>query len=521
MIASEKERVAMFRYGVIAALVCRAMENKHAERAVRRQILQREWIFPDGSMQKVAERTLRYWLGRYRKYGLDGLYDGLRKDRKSKGRYRAIAETVLGRAEELRKEIPERSAKTILELLKAEGIDTSVIAERSLQRHLKLRNATRAKLKGTQKLHERWEQLYANDLWHGDTAHAVWLPDPTNPNKMRRTKLIIFVDDASRVCTHAEFYFDERLPSLIDTFSKAILKRGKPRRLLLDNAYIFHSTTLEVMCAELETELSFCRPRRPQGKGKVERLIKTIKESFVLEANAAGFTNLAELNEAFRGWLGKYHATKHSEIDETPESRWKKDESKLIAVTPEHLRRALMLRTTRKVQEETGTIYLDGLEYVCSREVAGMTVEVRWHVDYSEWIEIWIDGRYVETARLHKRPSSLPYSVAADDENYQTLASSKAVMEQMRSNSYEVALRPRADEFLVLEEFVKLMACYLERALSQPELSKLSDFFRSYAPLRRSEIENGMKKAVAVKGNALHLRYYLEHLERVTQRGRK
>jgi hypothetical protein len=150
-----------------------------------------------------------------------------------------------------------------------------------------------------------------------------------------------------------------------------------------------------------------------------------------------------------------------------------------------------------------------------------MTVEVRWHVDYSDWIEIWIDGRYVETARLHERPSSLRYSVAADEENCQTLASSKAVMEQLRSNSYEVALRPRSDEFLVLEEFIKLMARYLERALSQPELSKLSDFFRSYAPLRKNEIEDGLKKAIAVKGSALHLRYYLEHLEKVTQRRRK
>jgi len=45
---------------------------------------------------------------------------------------------------------------------------------------------------------------------------------------------------------------------------------GKPRQLLLDNAFIFHSTALQVMCAELEIELSFCRPRSPQGKPLIE-----------------------------------------------------------------------------------------------------------------------------------------------------------------------------------------------------------------------------------------------------------
>lgn len=516
----EKEKVAMFRYGVIAALVCRRFSNRLQEKEVRKELLEREWKFPDGTEQKVPERTLRHWLLRYRRYGLDGLYDGLKKERMSKGRYRAIPENLLKRAEELRRELPARSAKAILEILKAEGVETEVIAERTLQRHLKRVNATREAIAKSGKLHERWEQVTANDLWHGDTAHGVWLPDPTNPNKMKKTKLILFVDDATRVCSHGEFYFDERLPSLIDTFSKALLKRGKPRRLLLDNAFIFHSTALELMCAELETELSFCRPRRPQGKGKVERLIRTIKESFVVEANAAGFTDLKDLNRAFCGWLEKYHDSKHSEIDQTPQERWRQDEDKVIAVTPEHIRRALMMRTTRRVQEETGIVYLDGMEYACSKEVAGHTVQVRWHVDLADWIEIWEDGRYVETARLHQRPTSIPFSILEEKDNVPVLASAKSVMQDLSSRRHFQRPVMRQDEYLIAEEFIKLIARYLERSLSQPEMERLGSFFRRYAPMRRLEVEAELKKAIAVKGTALHLRYYLERLEKAVQ-GRK
>lgn len=522
MITNEREKVAMFRYGVIAPLICRKFENKLAESAARREILEREILFPDGMMRKVPDRTLRCWVERYRKYGLDGLYDGLRKERKNKGQVRALSPQVLARAEALRRELPERSARAIVELLRLEGLPTEGLQERTLQRHLKRLGTTRTQIRKSGQIHRRWEQIYANDLWHGDTAHAVWLPDPTNPNKMKRTKLIVFVDDASRVCVHAEFYFDERLPSLIDTFSKAVLKRGKPRRLLLDNAFIFHSTALEVMCAELQTELSFCRPRRPQGKGKVERFIRTIKELFVNEANCAGFTSLEQLNEAFQGWLeSDYHNRIHSEIGQTPLSRWQRDEAVVLAVTPEHIRRALMLRAQRKVQEQTGMIFLDGLEYECSKEVAGQTVEVRWNVDDTESVEIWSGGQFKEMAWLSKRPTAVPNVAPIEECSYPTIDSAKSRMTHFAALSGKAEPVRRSDEFLTEDQFGKLVAKYLERGLEPRELERLSEFFRKFAPLRLTDVEKGLKKTVSVKGKALHLRYYLQHLEQVASRGRK
>lgn len=518
---NESERVAMFRYGVIAALVCRRLASRAEEAVLRRELLAKEWVFPDGSVRKIPERTLRDWLSRYRKYGMEGLYDALKKERKNKGRVKAIGKETLERAEQLRRELPERSVRTIVEILKSENFSVG-FSERTLQRQLRRLNAMRCKLEKKSRLHQRWEQAAVNDLWHGDTAHAVWLPDPSNPNKMKRTKLIAFVDDASRVCTHGEFYFDERLPSLVDTFGKALLKRGKPRRLLLDNAFIFHSTTLEVMCAELQIELSFCRPRRPQGKGKIERLIRTIKEGFVGEANRAGFTSLEELNQAFTGWLEKhYHRRAHSELGQTPLERWQKDMSKLLAVTPEHMRRALMLRTRRRVQQQTGTVYLDGMEYSCSKEVAGLEVEVRWHTDVADSIEVWLDGKYVETAQLSSRPTSLPRVVQLEEENYPTMESAKRRLDQLRQIEGVQAIGPRSDEFLTGPEFTQLLARYLERGFSSVEQSLLTKFFKDHAPMRRSGVEDAVQKAVSVKGSALHLRYYLEQLETLVRRGKR
>lgn len=117
---------------------------------------------------------------------------------------------------------------------------------------------------------QRWEQAHVNRLWQADTSSGVWLPDPQNPKKVKRTRLISFIDDASRVCTHAEFYWDEKLPSLVDCFRKALLKRGKPERLLFDNAFIFHSNTINLMSHIFQLKFLFAENIRPRAKAKLK-----------------------------------------------------------------------------------------------------------------------------------------------------------------------------------------------------------------------------------------------------------
>ncbi len=434
MSANEKEQIANFRFRVIAALICRRFESVEEERLARKELLERVWDFPDGTTGKIAERTVRLWLARYRKNGIDGLYDRLRQRRADRGVCRALLPSLLVAAEELKRQVPERSVKTIIKMLKSRTEFAGCsIRQSTLGRYLR-RLEIRRSAEQDAGVYQRWEQLHVNNLWQGDTAHGVWLPDQRNPKKPRRTKLIILVDDASRVCMHAQFYFDEQLPSLLDTFAKAMLKRGKPSRLLLDNAYIFHSTTLESMCSALKVELSFCKARRPQGKGKIERLIKTVKTGFYPEASRSGYTTLEQLNEAFFAWLEvNYHAEVHEELGITPLQRWQQDADLIVAVTPEVLRRALMLRAARKVHINTAIIMLEGEQYQASPHLAGEQVEIRWHPDDMESLEVWSDGRCIEIAqRIAQRPTFVPRKVLPEEPpSYQPLDSSKRYLEEL------------------------------------------------------------------------------------------
>lgn len=513
-----RTHMALFRFGVIAPLVCGGLLPE-AQTEVRKEILAREYEWPDGAVRRVGEGTLRRWVRRYRQGQFEGLLNSVRAD---SGVCRAIPESVLLEAERLRREIPTRSVRTIVSLLDGTGYDTKELAETTLGRHLNRRGASKGRLVQGAGDYQRFAKDTANALWQADTAHGIWLPDPYNPRQKKRTKLIIFIDDASRLCPHAQYYWDEQLPSLIDCLRKALMKRGKVRRLLFDNAFIFHSTTIERMCAELGIQISFAKPFSPSTKGKVERLISSIKSRFYPEAQNAGIERLDELNSFFFAWLSKeYHRRTHSALEGlTPLERWHQDEEKIQRVKPEEIKRALMLRATRKVHVRTGTISLDAHSYQASPELAGQIVEVRWHAGDPAEVEIWQDGkrlgaaqrimiaRDVDFSRLPKRGAQEPVgTVAASSRAYaQRLISSHCGEKEL------VDVQALSQDYLSQQEFVELFTRRLERELSSEEILALSQFFVRNAPLKKLPVDERLESAISAKGPDRHLRFYLEQV---------
>ena len=521
----EKENQAVFRFGVIAGLVCTKFDNKAQERAVRAEILSKTWKHPDGTMLRIADRTLRLWLARYRKNGLDGLYDGMKQPRSNKGQTKVLPAPILDEAIRLRHEVPSRSVRTLLKLLVAQGLPVDGFSDRTLARQLKQRRATKQNVERGDGYFQRWEQVRANDMWQGDTAHGIWLPDPKDPSKIKKTKLIAFIDDATRIVTHAEFYFDEQLPNLVDTFSKALQRRGRPARLLLDNAFIYHSNTLAGMAANLQIILSFCTARRPQGKGKIERWIRTVKDSFYPEAARSGLASLDELNKRFHLWLSsQYHNKFHSELNCTPLERWQKDAEHISPVDTAEIHRALMLRARRRVHNNTSCVLLEGDEYLVSPAFAGQTVEVRWHPDLLENIEIWAEGSFVEIASRvvrHSHVEKKKFDVGQETV-YEPLSSSKnffVSLETKENNHFQPILKN--DEFLSVEQFQQLISESLSRSLNEAELSRSRSFFSQFAPLSAQLTASALSQATDVKGTHLHLRFYLQHLEKVVQHNRR
>ena len=102
---------------------------------------------------------------------------------------------------------------------------------------------------------------------------------------------------------------------------------GVPRRILTDNmksvvnkrdldGHPIWNTEYESFMNTVEFNTKLCKPRHPFTKGKVERLIRFVKENFLV---GRVFRNISDLNEQALTWCNQHNGKYHKEIDDVPE----------------------------------------------------------------------------------------------------------------------------------------------------------------------------------------------------------
>ncbi len=517
----EEERMkwAQYRFEVIAPLVCRTLEPEEKQE-IRSDILRKTHLAPDGIARRIGERTLRRWVALHRQYGFAGL---LRAKEGHPRQYRAIAKETLDHAEQLRREKRSRSIETIISLLRAAEKDVAGISKSTLNFHLNRRGAFKEKHASERGTFQRFQKDHANELWQGDTSAGLWLPDPANPKFAKRTKLISFIDDCSRRVTHAQFYWDEQTPSLIHCFRAALLSRGKPGTVYCDNGPVYHSKVMKRACAQLNIEYIHAEEFCPEGKGKIEKHFSYCKSSFFEEAKHTGLQTLEQLNEFFFAWLEfEYHQRKHRDLGISPNEKWKQDEDAglIKPVTAEQIRRALMIRESRRVNKRTATVSLSNRTYRVGKELAGRDVEVLWEADrLNPTVEIWYGGKLVELAQEVVLGPDIDYSLRPERDRGPSipavLESSKLLRKSLVARYATVAKSAPAvaGSYASLPELEAIASRCLERVLNEQEKTFIAEIFNRLSPVGLELAEGTFDQLVQAKGNKLHLQYYLDQLE--------
>lgn len=385
----DPREAALKRYALIAPLFEPGMEEAETRRR-REEILGRETL-------PVSARTLRRYAARYREQGFDGLCPKRRTDA---GKPRVVAEELLAEAAALKRELPQRSVQRIIEILEGEGrVKKGVLRPSTLARHfvkLGLMEIPKVIKEGFQ----RFQKEHRNCLWQADLKYGPYLPDPKDRKKNRRTYLLAFIDDFSRLVTHAEFYFEQNQPVLEDCARKGILKYGRPDKIYVDQGKIFISRWFRIACARLNIRHLAAKPYSPQAKGKIEKFMQFV-DTFLAEVNLRPLETLKELNEAFGAWLEEgYNHRPHSSLapGETPASTFAGDTKKIRFASIEELRAAFLWEADRKV-DKTGCLKLEGKVYDAGPGLAGKTVEVRYDPFAPDEVEIWTNGKRACLAR--------------------------------------------------------------------------------------------------------------------------
>ncbi|MDQ0937584.1 DDE-type integrase/transposase/recombinase [Streptomyces turgidiscabies] len=117
----------------------------------------------------------------------------------------------------------------------------------------------------------RFEATRGNELWTGDALHGPEIGG-------RKTYLFAFIDDHSRAIVGHRFGFAEDTVRLAAALRPALSARGIPESIYVDNGSAFVDTWLLRACASLAILLTHTRPGRPQGRGKIERFFRTVRD---------------------------------------------------------------------------------------------------------------------------------------------------------------------------------------------------------------------------------------------------
>jgi putative transposase len=393
---AKAEKIALFRYGLIAPLVIEVMPHGEMMRRAR-EIAAREYEIPNSERTRVSVDTLLIWARRYRLGGFPALAPKARSDY---GVSRVITPQLAELIERLKRENPHRTAATLLrELALSSGSATPPISPSSLHRFLHERGLTERELLNPATVRKKFEAEYANQIWQSDMLYGPYVQSPKGGKC--QSFLYAVIDDASRLIPHAQFYLGEGLDSLLDCLRQAVRARGIPIRLYVDNGKVFHSQQLARIAASLGILIVHSPPYQPEGRGKIERWFRTVRQQFLANLDRKQTLTMETLNARLWSWIDNgYHVAEHSSLGTTPLLRWQRDIEQIRQIPPAtDVRRLFFYRVIRTVRRDS-TFLLQNRFYEAPPHLAGQRIETRFDPLDADIVDIYVDDRPEGQARV-------------------------------------------------------------------------------------------------------------------------
>jgi putative transposase len=384
------ERMALFRYSVISSALDAGLSATERGLIVR-SLANQTWTTPTGEERSFSRGTIDRWITAYRADGLGGLAPHPRTDR---GRVRVEAQWM-AEAVRLRREVPARSGAQIIDIIgRAHGV---WLKERTVRAHLARAGVSRRALTAEPaKAFGRYEASRRNERWIGDVLVGPFVPHPRKAGS-KRAKLFVLVDDYSRLLVCGRWMTEENTRAGQEVLRAAIMRRGVPTQLYMDNGSPYRAGQLARTCAVLGIHVVHSKPYSPEGRGKQERLNRYIRERFLTEAEAAGIESFEDLNDQFSAWAEQVANTRiHAETKQKPIERFlaagpvERPSAELVA---EAFRWSVVRRVTK-----AATVSLLANRYSVDPSLVGQNIELRFDPEDLGSIGVYADGVDVGTA---------------------------------------------------------------------------------------------------------------------------
>jgi transposase InsO family protein len=365
-----------------------------------KEVANRTFIDPiTGEQHQFTSRTIQTWYYRFKKYGMTTLDNKTRSDNRTyrKVQLNELAEAINDILPTLKPNkqgnIPKRTLYRLL--LKRQYFLRSQLSQTQFYRMLNENDLL--KPEHTNKLRQSFAMPFANNLWQADTMHGPSIKQADG--SWRKTFLIAFIDDASRVITHAEFFFQDNTINMIEAFRTALFKRGCPEKLYFDNGSNYKSNEILQACVRLDIHLSHAPVRDGAAKGKIERFFRGFRDRFLVQH--INFDSIEALNEKTLSWIeNDYNCQPHTGIQMKPIDRFNLDHKRIRFLNnDEYSEEIFFIEQTRKVSK-TNVFLLNKIAYECPVDLRNKSIQVRYDRNRQHRVIVFFNEQRMGEARV-------------------------------------------------------------------------------------------------------------------------
>ena len=328
----------------------------------------------DGQARQFTWRTIQTWYSRYQKHGVTVMENKARSD---KGKSRKVTpEDLLEAIGKVRSKVHGKTPTLAIlyRLCIEEGLLTrSQIAPNTFRRLANQYELLKPDDDDSGKRRLAFSKAHANEMWQADTLVGPYVQHEGSPVQ---TRFIAFLDDASRVCCHGQFFLAENVDTLIESLRAAFYKRGVPMSLYVDNGSIYCSKEIIQICARVGCLLHHTPVRDGAAKGKIERFFRTAREQFL--SRTLDLSCLDALNRQFIHWVEEhYNAQKHCVLDMTPLDRFALDRSRVRYLPPNQANDELFFVQEERHVRADNTFSFKSVRFEAPRHLPERTIQIR------------------------------------------------------------------------------------------------------------------------------------------------
>ena len=246
-----------------------------------------------------------------------------------------------------------------------------------------------------QEMNLKFDFFYPLECVQADCLHGPLIPD----GKGGRCKaiLIAFIDDATRRIVYAEFTQSEQSLAFEKGIRHILSSQGRIVKLYVDNGSTFVSTQTQRILDILQIHLIHSTPHRPQGRGKIERFFRTVRDGFLRPLEIQSVIGFEDINLRFRTWLEtEYHRSAHRGLPnhQTPLEAWLEKARHVKPLNPQiDLDSVFFHECVRRVAKDN-TVTMNSKLYEVPPILCGKKVTLRYNPQNSSAkVQVWFDGK--------------------------------------------------------------------------------------------------------------------------------